>query len=221
MAWGQPEDGYGLAWSFLPVGCSVGMCPCRVALASGCLLSVWIKPQFNGTMVSEMGDFIQGLPQASISSQMKGEGFSLGKATEVTCWLGWVCPNISLTDKHCSSHTATCGERHRAGRSRAKHHRFLHRQLLFPPDNRGAENMQHPGSLFIIRIPQYTHRCKAVPGYLARFVYTFEKCTLCLLGVMFLNVSFSVLSESYSHHSYTSQYFLIAIVTACDEGTAK
>lgn len=38
---------------------------------------------------------------------------------------------------------------------------------------------------------------------------------------MFLNVPFSVLSESYSHHSYTSQYFPIAIVTACEEGTAE
>lgn len=49
----------------------------------------------------------------------------------------------------------------------------------------------------------------------------FEKCTLCLLGIMFLSIPFSVLSESYSHHSHTSQYFPIAIVTACEEGTAE
>ena len=113
------------------------------------------------------------------------------------------------------------GERCRAGRTREKRCSFLHRQLLFPPDNRGAENMQHYGSLFINRIPQQTHRCKAVPDDHPWFVHIFEKCTLCLLGVMFLSVPFSVLSESYSHHSCTSQYFPIAIVTACEEGRAE
>lgn len=38
---------------------------------------------------------------------------------------------------------------------------------------------------------------------------------------MFLNVPFSVLSESYSLHSYTSQYFPIAIETACEESTVS
>lgn len=49
----------------------------------------------------------------------------------------------------------------------------------------------------------------------------FLKSVLCLLGIMFLNVPFSVLSESYSLHSYTSQYFPIAIETACEESTAE
>lgn len=45
-------------------------------------------------------------------------------------------------------------ERCRAARGRAECCRFLCRQLLFPPDNRGDENMQHYGSLFINHVPQ-------------------------------------------------------------------
>lgn len=103
---GQSEHWSGLAWEFLLMQCSVGMSLCRMALALGYCLFIWAKSHFGGTQVSETGDFTQELPVASVVSQVKGGAFPLGKAMEVPHWLEGVCPNLSLTDKHTSSHMA-------------------------------------------------------------------------------------------------------------------
>lgn len=188
---GQSEHGSGLAWEFLLMQCSVGMSPCRMALALGYCPFIWAKSHFGGTQVSETGDFTQG---PLWFHKWKEEPFHLERQP--------------------------CGEWCTAQRSRAECCSFLHHQLLFPSDNRGNENKQHYGSLFINFILQLKHKGKAAADSLW-FVCIFEKRALCLLGIMFLNVPFSVLSESYSLHSYTSQYFPIAIETACEESTAK
>lgn len=60
------------------------MSPRGLALALGYFFCSWAKSQFDGMTVSEKGDFVQRLPQASVALQVKGEAFSLGKATEVT-----------------------------------------------------------------------------------------------------------------------------------------
>lgn len=138
---GQSEHRTGLAWEFLLMQCSVGMSPCRMALALGYCLFIWAKSQFGGTWVSETGDFTQGLPVASVVSQLKGEAFALGKAMEVACWLDWVCPNMTLTDKRSSSHIAALWRTEQDERSRAQCCCFLHHQLLLPSDSRGAENI--------------------------------------------------------------------------------
>lgn len=137
----QSEHRSGLAWELLLMQCSVGMSPCRMALALGYCFFIWAKSQFGGTQVSETGDFTQGLPMASVGSQVKGEAFPLGKAMEAAHWLNWVCVNLSLTDKCTSATGQPCGEWCTTQRSRADCCCFLHHQLLFPSDNRGAENI--------------------------------------------------------------------------------
>lgn len=146
---GQSEHWSRLAWEFLLMQCSVGMSLCRMALALGYCLFIWAKSNFGGTQVSETGDFTQELPVASVVSQVKGGAFPLGKAMEVPHWLEGVCPNLSLTDKHTSSHMAALWRMLHIQRSRAESCCFLHHQLLFPSDNRGNENKQHYSSLFI------------------------------------------------------------------------
>lgn len=60
------------------------MSPHGVTFALGYFLFIQDKSQFGGTRVNETGDFIQGVPRASVASQVEGEAFPLGKATEVT-----------------------------------------------------------------------------------------------------------------------------------------
>lgn len=216
----QSEHRSRLVCEFLLMQCSVGMSPYRMALALGYCLLFGPNPSLVGPRSVRQGTSHRGFLCPLWFHKWKEKPFHLERPWKQHTDLTESVQTCPLLINALPATGQPCGEWCTTQRSWAECCCFLHHQLLFPSDNRGAENTQHYGSLFINCILQSKHWSKATADSLW-FVCIFEKCTLCLLGIMFLNVPFSVLSESYSLHSYTSQYFPIAIETACEESTGE
>lgn len=143
LARGQPEHRSELDQWFLFTWCS-----------EGCLPAGWLLPWTTSFVFGSNPD-LMGLGSVRWEASFRGSQKSL-----------WLCKQKekpSHLEESWKSHAdltesiQTCqltinavpaaqqsrGERRRAGRSRAECCRFLCRQLLFPPDNRGDENIQH------------------------------------------------------------------------------